>query len=70
MRKSASSVCAMVGVMLLAACGGDNKSSEERAKEAQRAIQEGAQKEKQLYEGMQKQAEALEKKVEEQKAKN
>jgi hypothetical protein len=70
MIRNALSVCATLTVILLAACGGDNKSSEERAKEAQRAIQEGAQKEKQLYEGMQKQAEALEKKVEEQKAKN
>jgi len=35
-------------------------------KEAQKAIQEGMQKEKALYEGMQKNVETLEKKVEEQ----
>jgi hypothetical protein len=52
-------------ILVLTACGGDNKSSDERAKEAQKAIQEGMQKEKQMYEGMQKGAEALQKQVEE-----
>ena len=52
-------------ILALPGCGGDQKSSDERAKEAQKAIQEGMQKEKQMYEGMQKGAEALEKKVEE-----
>lgn len=46
-------------------CGGDEKSSDERAKEAQRAIQEGTQKERQMYEGMQKGVEGLERKAEE-----
>jgi len=52
-------------ILALPACGGDQKSSDERAQEAQKAIQEGMQKEKQLYEGMQKGAEALQKKAEE-----
>jgi hypothetical protein len=52
-------------ILALPACGGDQKSSDERAKEAQKAIQEGMQKEKQMYEGMQKGVEAVEKKVEE-----
>ena len=52
-------------ILALPGCGGDQQSSDERAKEAQKAIQEGIQKEKQMYEGMQKGAEALEKKVEE-----
>ena len=52
-------------VLALPACGGDQKSSDERAKEAQKAIQEGMQKEKQMYEGMQKGAEAVQKQVEE-----
>jgi hypothetical protein len=47
------------------ACGGDQKSSDERAKEAQRAMQEGAEKERKMYEGMQKGVEGLEKKAEE-----
>jgi hypothetical protein len=52
-------------ILGLGACGGDQKSSDERAKEAQKAMQEGMQKEKQMYEGAQKAVEALEKKVEE-----
>jgi hypothetical protein len=55
-----------VSLMLaLTACGGDKKSSDERAQEAQRAIQEGMAKEKKMYEGMTKGAEGLEKKAEE-----
>jgi hypothetical protein len=52
-------------ILLLPACGGDQKSSDERAQEAQRAIQEGMAKEKKMYEGMTKGAETLEKKAEE-----
>jgi hypothetical protein len=56
----------VLGLMLvLPACGGDQKSSDERAKEAQRAMQEGIQKEQKMYEGMQKGVEGLEKKAEE-----
>jgi len=50
----------------IAACG-DKKDSAERDLEAQKAIRQGIQKEKQMYEGMQKGAENLEKKVQEQK---
>ncbi len=49
-----------------AACGGDKKDSAERDKEVQKVIQEGMKKEQSLYEGMQKNVETLEKKVEEQ----
>lgn len=44
-----------------AACG-DKKDSAERSQEAQRAMQEGAQKEKAMIEGMQKGVENMEKK--------
>jgi hypothetical protein len=44
------------------ACG-DKKESAEREREAQRAIQEGVQKEKAMMEGMQKGVENLEKKT-------
>jgi hypothetical protein len=44
------------------ACG-DKKDSAEREREAQRAIQEGVQKEKAMMEGMQKGVENLEKKT-------
>jgi hypothetical protein len=50
--------------LAVTACGGDQKTSEEQNKEVQRAIQEGMQKEKQMYEGAQKAVEALEKKAE------
>jgi hypothetical protein len=52
-------------ILVLPACGGDQKSSDERAQEAQRAIQEGMAKEKKMYEGMTKRAKALQKKAEE-----
>jgi hypothetical protein len=51
-------------VVLAAACGGEQKTSDEQAKEVQRVLQEGMQKEKQMYEGAQKAVEALEKKAE------
>ena len=50
----------------ICACGGDKKDSAERDKEVQKVIQEGMKKEQSLYEGMQKNVETLEKKVEEQ----
>ncbi len=49
----------------LSACGGDKKDSADREKEAQKAIQEGMQKEKAMYEGMQKGVENMQKKAEE-----
>jgi hypothetical protein len=48
------------------ACG-DKKDSAEREQEAQRAIQEGMQKEKAMMEGMQKGVENMEKKMTAQK---
>lgn len=51
---------------VLPACG-DKKESAEREKEAQRAIQQGLQKEKALMEGMIKGVESVEKKMAEQK---
>lgn len=50
-------------ILAVPSCGKDEK----RDQEIQKAIQEGAQKEKQLYEGMQKGVEKLEKGVQEQK---
>jgi hypothetical protein len=47
------------------ACGGDQKSSDDRTKDAQKAIQEGMAKEKKMYEGMVKGVEDVQKKVEE-----
>jgi hypothetical protein len=69
MRETALSVCFILTVTVLAGCG-DDKSRDERDREVQRAIQEGTQKERQLYEGMQKQLEGLEKKPADQKTKN
>ncbi len=51
----------------LLACSGDKKDSADRQNEAQKAIQEGMQKEKAMYEGMQKGVENIEKKMEGQK---
>jgi uncharacterized protein YllA (UPF0747 family) len=58
----------VIPVLALAICScGDKKDSADRNLEAQKAIQEGMQKEKQMYEGMQKGVEGLEKKMQEQR---
>jgi hypothetical protein len=57
----------LIVVGLLSACSKDEKSSAERDKEVQRVLQEGAQKEQKMYEGMQKNVENMEKKTQEQK---
>ena len=67
--KIAGALAVLGASVLISACGGDEKSSEDRATEAQRAMQEGMQKERQMYEGMQKGVETLEKKTQEQETK-
>ncbi|NIM05168.1 MAG: hypothetical protein GTN65_06030 [Armatimonadetes bacterium] len=51
--------------VLISACGKDEK----RDQEIQKAIQEGVQRERKFYEGMQKGVENLEKSVQEQQEK-
>ena len=53
-------------LVAFASCG-DKKDSAEREKAAQKAIQEGMQKEKAMMEGMAKGVEGMEKKMSEQK---
>jgi len=67
MKLSGQMLVAVLLVSALSACGGDKKDSADRAQDAQKAIQEGMQKEKAMYEGMQKGVENLEKKTAEQK---
>jgi hypothetical protein len=50
----------MVIALAIYGCG-DKEDSARRTEEAQKAIQQGAQRERQMYEGMQKGAENLEK---------
>ena len=57
---------AIVLALAVAACG-DKKDSAEKQAEAQKAIQEGMQKERSMMEGMQKGVESVEKKAAEQK---
>ncbi|MGH7928282.1 MAG: hypothetical protein ACREQV_10850 [Candidatus Binatia bacterium] len=52
-------------ILAFPACGSDQKSSDEREKEVQRAIEEGTAKQKKMYEGMVKGVEGIEKKAEE-----
>ena len=52
----------------ISSCG-DKKDAADRNVEAQKAIQEGMQKEKQMYEGTQKGTENIEKKMQEQETK-
>ena len=64
MKVSGQCLLALLLASVLSACGGDKKDSAERDKEVQKVLQEGMQKEKAMYEGMQKGAEDLQKKVE------
>jgi hypothetical protein len=57
---------AIAMALAVSACG-DQKDSAEKQAEAQKAIQEGMQKEKSMVEGMMKAGENLEKKMTEQK---
>lgn len=63
MKLSGPLVVAILLASALSGCG-DKKDSAEREKEAQKVIQEGMQKEKAMYEGMQKGVEDLQKKAE------
>ena len=51
----------------LSACGKDDKDSAARDAEIKRTLQEGSQREKQMYEGMQKGVQDLEKQSSSQK---
>jgi hypothetical protein len=51
----------------VSACGKDDKDSAARDAEIQKKLQEGMQREKQMYEGMQKGVENLEKQSPQQK---
>ena len=66
MKKIAQLSLAIVLALAVSACG-DKKDSAEKQAEAQKAIQEGMQKERSMMEGMQKGVENLEKKATEQK---
>lgn len=56
-------VCLVVSAV---GCSRDDKSAAERDAEVQKAIQEGAAKERKMYEGMQKGVENIEKTLREQ----
>jgi hypothetical protein len=58
---------AIAGMIFGFSACGDKKDSADKAAEAQKAIQEGMQKEKSMVEGMMKAGENLEKKMTEQK---
>jgi uncharacterized lipoprotein YehR (DUF1307 family) len=66
MNKSGQVILIVAIAFAISACG-DKKDSAARDQEAQRAIQEGMQKERKMYEGMQKGVEGLEKTTPEQK---
>ena len=66
MKRIAQLPLAILLALAVSACG-DKKDSAEKQAEAQKAIQEGMQKERSMMEGMQKGVENLEKKATEQK---
>ncbi len=61
--------CAMAALVSALGCGKDDKSSAERDAEVKKALQQGADMEKKMYEGMKKGVEDIERKVQDQKAK-
>ena len=54
----AAAVTALAGTL---SCNRDEKTSAERDQEVQRALQQGSQREQQMYQGMQKGVENLDK---------
>jgi hypothetical protein len=58
---------AIAGMIFGFSACGDKKDSADKAAEAQKAIQEGMQKEQKMMEGMLKGAESIDKKMTEQK---
>lgn len=62
MNKLAQLIFIAAIAVAISACG-DKKDSAARDQAAQRAIQEGMQKERKMYEGMQKGVESLEKRT-------
>jgi len=60
---------AIAAVVSAVGCGKDDKSSAERDAEMKKVLQQGADAEKKMYEGMQKGVENIEKKVQDQKSK-
>ncbi|HEY1371266.1 MAG TPA: hypothetical protein VGH50_02260 [Candidatus Binatia bacterium] len=58
---------AMLAVIAAAGCGKDDKSQAERDAEVKKVLQQGADMEKKMYEGVQKGVENVEKKVQEKK---
>ncbi len=64
-------VFVLSGLIFLAGqgCGRDEKSSADRDAEARKALQQGVQREQQMYQGMQKGVENLEKAAKEQQEK-
>jgi len=67
MKRFISISTALLLACLCFGCSKDEKASAERDKEIQKVLQEGAQKEQKMYEGMQKGIENIEKKMQDQK---
>jgi hypothetical protein len=61
MRTSLITAMVLALAIGLSACGKDDKDRAARDAEIQKTLQEGSQREKQMYEGMQKGVESLEK---------
>ena len=59
----------VVCVVAVLGCGGDDRSQAERDAEVQKVLQDAARKEGQMYEGMRKGVEEMEKKAVEEKGK-
>lgn len=56
-------IAAVVAIALVISACGDKQDSADRAEEAQKAIEQGMQKERALMEGMQKGVEDIQKKM-------
>lgn len=60
-------VFSCLALLAAAGCGKDDKSQVEKDAEVKRVMQQGADSEKKMYEGMQKGVENMEKKADEKK---
>jgi hypothetical protein len=65
--KTIAQLALVIAMALAVSACGDQKDSAEKQAEAQKAIQEGMQKERSMMEGMQKGVESVEKKAAEEK---
>jgi hypothetical protein len=67
--QKALTIAAVIVLVAVSACGKDDKSAADRDAEVKKVLQQGADAERKMYEGMKEGVENIEKKVQEKKEK-